>query len=283
MPGTFLGVEYAAGELYDLSAYRCPTFRTETFGSMESLLQHPDPVAALQEVRKNELRPLPKKLAFLPPCDTQEVWAAGVTYMRSKVARMEESKNAGGEVFYDRVYEAERPELFFKSAAWRVCGIEEPVRIRKDSAWNVPEPELTLAVSSTGEIVAACVGNDMSSRTIEGENPLYLPQAKIYDGACALGHGMRICDGTFDLGALDIFLDIYRGGQLVQELETNTRQMRRKPQELVDWLFRDLSHPKGVFLMTGTGLIPPDGFTLKSGDTVRVTIDEVGFLENPVE
>lgn len=218
---------------------------------------------------------------LLPPIHGQEVWAAGVTYYRSRDARMEESKTAGGEDFYARVYEAERPELFFKAPPYRVVGSGQNVRIRGDSQWNVPEPELTLAINAKGEIVGYTVGNDMSSRDIEGENPLYLPQAKVYDGACALGPGILITNEPLS-PEIAIRLTIQRSGQPAFESETTLSQLKRTPQELVEYLYRETSFPNGCFLLTGTGIVPPSTFTLQSGDEISITIDGVGTLVNTV-
>ena len=218
---------------------------------------------------------------LLPPIHGQEVWAAGVTYYRSRDARMEESKTAGGEDFYARVYEAERPELFFKAPPYRVVGSGQNVRIRRDSQWNVPEPELTLAINAKGEIIGYTVGNDMSSRDIEGENPLYLPQAKVYDGACALGPGILITSEPL-APATAIKLTIQRGGQTAFESETTLAQLKRTPQELVEFLYRETSFPNGCFLLTGTGIVPPSTFTLQSGDEITIAIDGIGTLVNTV-
>ena len=220
-------------------------------------------------------------VVILPPVDGQmEVWAAGVTYERSKVARQEESE--GGGDFYDRVYHADRPELFFKSPAYRVVGPDAPVRIRRDSTWNVPEPEMTLIVSAGGQIVGVTVGNDMSSRSIEGENPLYLPQAKTYDGACALGPAILVVEDPAILRDLPIRLEIQRDGATAWEGETSTARMKRTPEELAAYLFRETAFPHGAALMTGTGLVPPDSFTLQPGDTVHITLGDVGTLVNTV-
>ena len=218
----------------------------------------------------------------LPPIGTQEVWAAGVTYFRSRTARMEESKDAGGGTFYDRVYEADRPELFFKASAWRVRGPRAGIRIRRDATWNVPEPELALCVNARGEIVGYTIGNDVSSRDIEGENPLYLPQAKVYDGSCALGPGVYVTKEPLPPGTA-ISIRITREHDVVFQGETTLSQMRRKPQELVDYLYRETSFPAGAILLTGTGIIPPDEFTLASGDLVEITIEPIGTLSNVVE
>jgi 2-dehydro-3-deoxy-D-arabinonate dehydratase len=226
------------------------------------------------------LRRVPTDL--LAPIGSQEVWAAGVTYFRSRTARIEESRDAGGGTFYDRVYEADRPELFFKAAAWRVRGPGQGVRIRADSTWNVPEPELALCVNVRGEIVGYTIGNDMSSRDIEGENPLYLPQAKVYDGSCALGPCILIHQEPLPADT-PIELLILRDGGPVFEGITSVSQMRRTPAELVEFLYRELSFPQGCFLLTGTGVIPPDEFTLRPGDEIRTGIPPVGVLVNTVE
>ncbi len=213
------------------------------------------------------------------PMGTQEIWASGVTYMRSKEARMEESKDAGGGTFYDRVYDAERPELFFKSTTARSVGHLGTVRIRKDSNWNVPEPELTLLISSAGTIEGYTVGNDMSSRSIEGENPLYLPQAKTYEGCAALGPCIYVTKEVIDPCTI-ITLDIHRNGSTVFSGEVALSTMKRKHQDLVDYLFRECNFPQGCFLMTGTGIIPPDDFTLAVGDETRISIEGIGTLVN---
>ncbi len=223
-----------------------------------------------------------KPVEVSPPIDTQEVWAAGVTYFRSRTARMEESKDAGGGTFYDRVYEADRPELFFKSPAWRVRGPRAGIRIRKDAKWNVPEPELALCVNARGEIIGYTIGNDVSSRDIEGENPLYLPQAKVYDGSCALGPGLYVTKDPLPPGTT-ISIQITRGHDVVFQGETTLSQMRRKPEELVEYLYREMSFPSGCILLTGTGIIPPDEFTLQAADLVEITIEPIGTLSNVVE
>ncbi|HEY1807776.1 MAG TPA: fumarylacetoacetate hydrolase family protein [Acidobacteriaceae bacterium] len=220
-----------------------------------------------------------KKL--LAPVGTQEVWAAGVTYLRSRAARMAESKDAGGGDFYDRVYAAERPELFFKALAQKVVGPGAAVGIRSDATWNVPEPEMVLVISSAGKIVGYTIGNDMSSRDIEGLNPLYLPQAKVYNRSCALGPGILITSQTLPVETR-IQLTIARGAQTAFAGETSLTQMKRKPQELVEYLYRDQTFSTGAFLLTGTGVVPPDSFTLKTGDRIRIAIDGIGVLTNPV-
>lgn len=218
---------------------------------------------------------------MLAPIDRQEVWAAGVTYIRSKQARMEESKEGGAASFYDKVYEAARPELFFKSQAHRVAGHHERVNIRADSSWNVPEPELTLFINSQGNITGYTVGNDMSSRSIEGENPLYLPQAKVYERSAALGPCLYVPPRPID-PETRIHLEISRGGTILFKDETPISQMKRKHTELVSYLFRSSHFPDGCFLMTGTCLVPGNDFTLKNEDEVRITIDGIGTLINTV-
>lgn len=219
--------------------------------------------------------------SIIAPIGTQEVWAAGVTYYRSKIARMEESKDAGGGTFYDKVYDAERPELFFKATARRVIGPRGHVCIRPDSTWDVPEPEWTLFATSSGKIVGYTIGNDMSSRSIEGENPLYLPQAKMYDGSAALGPCLYVPSEPMPTET-GIHLQIIRNDKSVFEGQTNLEQLKRKPQELVNYLFRSNSFPSGVFLMTGTGLIPSNDFTLAAGDVINISIDHIGTLTNTV-
>jgi 2-dehydro-3-deoxy-D-arabinonate dehydratase len=217
----------------------------------------------------------------LPPIGSQEVWAAGVTYYRSRNARMEESKGAGGGDFYDRVYQAARPELFIKASAHRVVGAEGKVAIRDDASWSVPEPELTLFVTPGGKIAGYTIGNDMSSRDIEGENPLYLPQAKVYDRSCALGPCLLVQDDPLP-STTEILLEIRRGSAVVFSGATTLKEMKRKPEELVRYLYRNNSFPQGCFLLTGTGIVPPDSFTLKSGDEIRITIPPIGILVNAV-
>jgi len=215
------------------------------------------------------------------PMENQEVWAAGVTYLKSKTARMEEAKSSGGDLFYDKVYEADRPELFFKATKQRTVGHGGTVNIRHDSIWDVPEPELTLFINSEGQIQAYTIGNDMSSRSIEGENPLYLPQAKVYDGCAALGPCMLVPEHPIDPEA-QIDLQIHRGGSLMYQDSVGIDRMKRTHQELVKYLFMECSFPQGVFLMTGTCLVPPTEFTLKPGDLVSITIDHIGTLVNHV-
>lgn len=218
---------------------------------------------------------------LLAPIGQQEIWASGVTYLRSRNARMEESKDAGGGDFYERVYDADRPELFFKSTAARAVGPGDAVRIRKDSGWNVPEPELTLFITSSGKIVGYTCGNDMSSRDIEGENPLYLPQAKTYDGSAAIGPCLYVPAQPISPDTT-IRLEILRDNQSVFDESIRIDRMKRKHDELASYLFRELSFPYGCYLMTGTGMVPPDHFTLQIDDVVRITIEGIGTLENTV-
>ncbi|HUB77947.1 MAG TPA: fumarylacetoacetate hydrolase family protein [Bryobacteraceae bacterium] len=228
-----------------------------------------------------EAAPNSGKHALIAPLEEQEVWAAGVTYFRSRTARMAESEAAGGMSFYDRVYTAARPELFFKSTPHRTVGPGAPVRIRHDSKWNVPEPELTLLVSPKAKILGYTVGNDMSSRDIEGENPLYLPQAKVYDGSCALGPGILVTPAPLPRSTA-IRIEIRRAGSVAFSDSTTLESMKRDPAELVDYLFRENTFPNGCFLLTGTGIVPPHEFTLASGDEISITIDGIGALTNPV-
>jgi 2-dehydro-3-deoxy-D-arabinonate dehydratase len=212
----------------------------------------------------------------------QELWACGVTYYRSMVGRQEESKAAGGADFYGKVYEAERPECFFKSTPHRVVGNNGLVRIRKDSTWDVPEPELTLVVTSSGKIIGYTIGNDMSSRSIEGENPLYLPQAKTYDGCAALGPCVYLTDEPLS-PETQIQLAIKRNSAVVFKGNIALSQMKRSPQELVSFIYRESSFPHGCLIMTGTGIVPGSDFTLQSGDEISISIDNIGILINTVE
>jgi 2-dehydro-3-deoxy-D-arabinonate dehydratase len=218
---------------------------------------------------------------LLPPIGKQEVWAAGVTYLRSRDARMDESKESGGSDFYQKVYTADRPELFFKATARRVSGPGEDVYIRKDSTWNVPEPELTLFINRWGSIQGYTVGNDMSSRSIEGENPLYLPQAKTYERSAALGPCIFVPEAPID-PATTINILIQREEKNVFEGKVSLKQMKRQLPELAGWLFKELDFPDGCFLMTGTGIIPPDHFSLLNGDRVTISIENIGTLSNTV-
>jgi 2-dehydro-3-deoxy-D-arabinonate dehydratase len=223
----------------------------------------------------------PPRDILAPVGSRQEIWACGVTYLRSKIGRQEESKGAGGGEFYARVYEAERPEVFFKSTPQRVVGPNDKVKIRKDSTWDVPEPELTLVVTSSGKIIGYTIGNDMSSRSIEGENPLYLPQAKTYDACAAVGPCIYVTDKPLDRNT-NISLKINRNNSTVFEGSIALSQMKRALEELVSFVFRECSFPYGCLIMTGTGIVPEHDFTLKSGDEIKISIDGIGTLVNEV-
>lgn len=233
----------------------------------------------LQRITRTEA-PDPK--TFLPPVERQEVWAAGVTYYRSRTARMEEAEASGGGTFYDRVYEAPRPELFLKATPSRVVGSGGTVHIRSDSKWNVPEPELALVISASGKLIGYTIGNDMSSRDIEGENPLYLPQAKVYTRACGLGPCILVTNEAL-APETEISIKILRGGEVAFSGETPLSQMKRSPLSLIEYLFRENSFPEGAILLTGTGIVPPDSFTLAIGDEVQISIQGIGTLVNPVD
>jgi len=227
-----------------------------------------------------DIPPQEGRAHLLAPIAAQEVWAAGVTYLRSREARMEESQDGGS--FYDRVYRAERPELFFKATPNRVVGPNGFIRIRGDSRWNVPEPELALVINAQGQLVAFTIGNDMSSRDIEGENPLYLPQAKVYRGCCALGPVLLLSSSIPDPRSLTIQIVIKRDEGVCFEGTTGIARMKRGFEELISFLFREQEFPEGVILLTGTGIVPPDDFTLHHGDVVEMTVPEIGTLRNPV-
>ena len=283
----------AAGPHWALDGYLLPA----AF-NLALLMELPNSAIAkfLQSIAVGESVETRHGASLLAPIEPmQEVWACGVTYLRSRDARKEESSVKD---VYQKVYEAERPEIFFKANGWRVMGHGMPIRVRADSAWNVPEPEMTLVVNAHGEIIGYCAGNDVSSRDIEGANPLYLPQAKVYNGACALGPGIQLCDAA-ELHSLSIAMDISRGIKDVRGVamnagvgkaassfifsgETNTAQMKRKPEELVRYLYQELNFPNGAFVLTGTGIIPSSDFSLQSGDAVRITVGEL-TLENGVE
>jgi 2-dehydro-3-deoxy-D-arabinonate dehydratase len=247
----------------------------------DALIAHPDLSSYLHSIvsSKSVGSSLPGTL--LAPIGSQEVWAAGVTYYRSRSARMAESKDAGGGSFYDRVYSADRPELFFKATPHRVAAPGTPVRIRSDARWSVPEPELTLVINPRGQIIGYTIGNDMSSRDIEGENPLYLPQAKVYDRSCALGPCVLISPEPLP-PSTPIRIEIERQGRGEFSGATTLAELKRAPSVLVEYLFRENIFPSGAYLMTGTGIVPPDSFTLAAGDRVRITIDPIGTLENTV-
>jgi 2-dehydro-3-deoxy-D-arabinonate dehydratase len=249
--------------------------------SLSDILHAEDPSGLARFLLRPGTLPVPlDDVEFLAPIDNQEVWAAGVTYKRSQVARMEESET--GASHYDKVYDADRPELFMKATASRVAGPGQAVRVRSDSQWSVPEPEFTLALNPSGRIVGYTIGNDMSARDIEGENPLYLPQAKVYKQCAGLGPCVLLADGELDLAGTQIELVIERGGQEAWKGSTDLTQLHRTLEELADWLFRDSEFPQGAFLMTGTGIVPDDDFTLENGDSVSITISGIGTLTNPV-
>lgn len=254
--------------------------------SFDALFQSGDPaeVAATAFANGKALQKPPhiEEIELDPPMDNQEVWAAGVTYYRSRDARMEESGKSGGDIFYDKVYEAERPEIFIKGGRSRTVGHLQNISIRSDSNWDVPEPELTLAVSASGDIFGFTIGNDVSSRDIEGENLLYLPQAKVWRNSAALGPGLMIA-GTMDREGTTIALRIQRDGETAFSGETGLSQMKRSLEELVGFLMRDNVFPQGCYLMTGTGVVPASDFTLRSGDVVEIGISGIGTLRNAVE
>lgn len=249
----------------------------------DTLLSRDDLLEYLRHRAKaGTLRAAREPVEGLSPAVSQEIWAAGVTYKRSREARKEESKAAGGGDFYDRVYSADRPELFFKSVGHRAVGPDGQVRIRRDSKWNVPEPELTLLISASGKITGYTIGNDMSSRDIEGENPLYLPQAKVYDGAAALGPCILVAEDPLPKET-KIQISIKRAGAEAFAGETQLSQIHRELPSLAEFLTREMTFPSGCFLMTGTGIVPPDTFTLQSGDEISITIEPIGTLTNTVE
>jgi 2-dehydro-3-deoxy-D-arabinonate dehydratase len=240
---------------------------------IENIVKLNDPINNGKELIESDLE---------APIGSQELWASGVTYFLSKQGRQEESKKAGGADFYQHVYEAERPELFFKATCNRIVGSGDKVRIRKDSSWDVPEPELTLLITSNEKIIGYTIGNDMSSRSIEGENPLYLPQAKTYDGCAAIGPCVYITREQLPANTL-IELKIKRNDSIVFEGDVEINQIKRSFEELASFLYRECTFPNGSYLMTGTGIVPSNEFTLKSGDVINITIDNIGTLINEVE
>jgi 2-dehydro-3-deoxy-D-arabinonate dehydratase len=252
----------------------------DQFINRDDLYEYAVKITIESPVIKIEQDKLSREL--LPPIGSQEIWAAGVTYLRSRDARKDESKDAGGSDFYSRVYQAERPELFFKANPVRVAGPGQKVRIRRDSAWNVPEPELTLVISSNAKIIGYTIGNDMSSRDIEGQNPLYLPQAKSYDMSSAVGPCIFVSPSPLP-PETEISIEILRKNIKVFGGKISISQMKRKHTELVAYLFRETSFPEGCLLMTGTGIVPPDDFTLNQGDVISISIEHIGKLVNIVE
>lgn len=258
-------------------------YETTAF-SFDDLFTQPNPLAWLRAQLPDWNLTQPREVTsttWLAPVGSQEIWAAGVTYFRSRTARMEEAEAAGGDIFYDKVYEAERPELFFKATPARARGHLAPIRIRKDSTWDVPEPELTLAINAEGQVFGYTIGNDVSSRSIEGENPLYLPQAKVYRGSCSLGPGLVVGDVISPRTTIRLRVD--RDGHEAFAGETSVAQIKRGFDELAGFLFRDNEFPHGAYLLTGTGIVPDSQFTLQSGDRVAIAIDGLGELVNTVE
>jgi len=264
----------------DLKHYLLRNENWDQFLNDDDLFEKMKQITLLREPDENVLPIINSGLEA--PIQSQELWASGVTYLRSKVGRQEESKASGGGDFYAHVYEAERPELFFKATLSRIAGPGGKVRIRKDSSWNVPEPELTLVISSGGKIIGYTIGNDMSSRSIEGENPLYLPQAKTFDGCAALGPCIYVPEESLS-DETEIRLAVLRKDNVVFEGKVHLKQMKRTPENLVSYLYRECSFQYGSFLMTGTGIVPPNDFTLQSGDEINITINPIGTLINIVE
>jgi 2-dehydro-3-deoxy-D-arabinonate dehydratase len=255
--------------------------QVETCHNLSDVLHAADPLGLARFLLDPNAAPVAAdSVRFLAPIERQEVWAAGVTYKRSQVARMDESETAASH--YDRVYAADRPELFFKATPNRVSGPGEPVRVRADSRWSVPEPELALVVSPQKKLVGFTIGNDMSARDIEGANPLYLPQAKLYRECCALGPCVLVPEEPLDRSATKIILTIDRAGSTAFRGETNLGEMAREFEDLIEWLCRDNEFADGAVLLTGTGIVPPDDFTLKDGDSVSIEITGIGTLTNPV-
>ena len=257
---------------------RSPTLRIST---STNGWRGPTPCLAIQELSPATWPGHGDRPSPWLPIGSQEVWAAGVTYLRSRTARMEESTHAAS--LYDRVYEAPRPELFFKATPDRCAGPGETLRLRADTKWIVPEPELTLVISSAGKVVGFTIGDDLSCRDIEGDNTLYLPQAKMWHKCCGLGPAILINDGSVDIRKTSISLRVRRQGMEVFAGATGIDRIKRSFEELVSWLFREQVFACGVFLLTGTGIIPPDDFTLHSGDEIEIDIPEIGTLINRVE
>ncbi len=259
-------------EMLDLSSGDATT--------LQEILAAPNPAELAQQLPTLGIKTAVQAVRWLPPIDQQEVWAAGVTYKRSQTARMEESEAAAS--CYDRVYTADRPEIFFKATPSRCQGEGGKLRIRTDATWNVPEPELALVISPAGKIVGYTIGNDMSSRDIEGDNPLYLPQAKLYNDCCGLGPWITLADDMPERSTIGIRLEIRRDNEAVFSGETGVSEMARDLEELVSWLLRDNDMPNGAFLLTGTGVVPDSNFTLLPGDVVAISIDGIGTLTNSI-
>lgn len=268
--GTPSGVRIARGPVTEGPRELLPV------DSISELLSGDGP-SLVDMLRTDSCGPVPSGSELLAPVDEQEIWASGVTFERSRDARNEEAVTSD---VYDRVYTADRPELFFKAPAWRARGEGAPIGIRSDSSWNVPEPELGLVVDARGGLVAYTVGNDVSSRSIEGENPLYLPQAKVFDGACAVGPSLVPVECAPPFEELVIHMTVTRADKAVFEDEVRLSSMRRTPEELVDWLFRALPFPKGFVLLSGTSMVPPAEFTLQYGDSISIRVPGVGTLTN---
>ena len=277
---TAAGAEHVA-VLEDSSAVLLDLSGSDGLATLSDLLYSPDPAAIVQRLLSGDTTRIEEgEFTCLAPVDEQEIWAAGVTYKRSQVARMDEPER--GASHYDRVYTADRPELFLKATPHRVSGPGQPVRVRCDSQWSVPEPELALVVSPDLRLVGYSIGNDMSARDIEGENPLYLPQAKVYRQCAGLGPCVLLADAELDRTGTKIILQIVRGQDEVFRGETNLDQMARSFEDLIDWLGRENVLPGGAVLMTGTGIVPPDDFSLEDGDSVTIEITGIGTLTNPV-
>ena len=251
--------------------------------TIDDLINHPELKHCLEScVDQGRTVSAPQNRDLLAPVGTQEIWASGVTYERSREGRKEEAREAGGGDFYSRVYQAERPELFFKACGWRAVGPGDKIRIRADAKWSVPEPELVLVVNNSGSIIGYTVGNDVSSRDIEGENPLYLPQAKVYNRSCAVGPSILVSEQSLSRST-SIEMAIERAGKVCYSGATTLAQMKRSAESLVKYLVQELSFPVGVMLFTGTGIVPPGDLTLRSGDTVKIRIPPIGELLNEVE
>ena len=267
-------IEEDAVQLLDLT-------QVENCHNLSDILHSPDPVGMAKFLVDQKTSPLAlDDVRFLAPVNHQQIWAAGVTYKRSQTARMGESESAASH--YDKVYTADRPELFFKSFPANVVGYGDPVRVRFDSNWSVPEPEFTLVISPEQKIVGYTIGNDMSARDIEGENPLYLPQAKVYNQSCAIGPCILLAEDELDLPNVKIEMAIHRGGEEVFRGDTDLGQLARTFKDLVSWLYRENDYPTGTMMLTGTGVVPPDNFTLENGDSVTINVTNIGELTNPV-
>ena len=271
--------DVAVGTIRDDQLFPLDTSNSQ-YRQLSDILEADDPAAAVATLTAAEVGIPLDQVVLLPPIDNQEVWAAGVTYKRSQTARMEESETSAD--CYDRVYQSARPEIFLKATPNRVSGPGQPVRIRADSKWDVPEPELALVMNSRLELVGFSIGNDVSCRDIEGENPLYLPQAKVYNQCCGLGPYIVLASSVADPSAIEISLRIERDGNSAFQGETSISEMARSFDDLLGWLGRENSFPNGAFLLTGTGIVPDSDFTLQDGDLVHISISGIGTLSNPV-